>query len=623
MTETRPVEALGHDLTHHDAVVATCTTAGSSEYWSCSRCGKYFSDADCTNEIPENSWVISALGHTWGAPSWTWTGYTAATATFTCSVCGHSETVNAIVTSETTPATPAQPGSIVYTATAEFDGQIYTDLRTETLTYTGWKIDENGKTYIVNGEIAYHDQWQTIENATYWFNHEGYVLNGGVYWLPYPEGYGPDSWNVDNSHDPYVTAGYLTNSFFSIDEDGKLDNIANGSRTLAAGTVVHGKNGDETLTEDFEVWLINGEIPWHPGLVTDGTDYYYFPTGYFEAKRAKISDTNYYISKPNELDWPDVWGDGVFGRGLYTFDAEGKILLLNGLVDREEETYYYDHGALTYAGVIKIGEYYYYVKSDYTIVKDAAYYVIAEKTNGLTGEGIHDFDGSGHMFLPNGNPMFTGILKVNDADWFYYENGVKTYAGLIEIDGHLYYVNSKYMVIHNHDYPICKTNGLRPQGRYMFDENGWLVDVDEELNGIVKQNDGKWYYYVDGIKTYAGVFTINGEYYYAKTDGEVIHGMSYYISKTNGLLEKGQYDFDEEGRMFLYNGIFKNDNGLWIYYVNGVKTYAGVIKLDGFYYYVKSDFQVVHGRSYAVSKTNGLVAAGKYDFDSEGHMILN
>ncbi|MBQ1818108.1 MAG: hypothetical protein II124_05675, partial [Clostridia bacterium] len=83
------------------------------------------------------------------------------------------------------------------------------------------------------------------------------------------------------------------------------------------------------------------------------------------------------------------------------------------------------------------------------------------------------------------------------------------------------------------------------------------------------------------------------------------------------------YDFDEEGRMFLYDGIFKNDNGVWIYYVNGVKTYAGVIELDGFYYYVKSDFQVVHGRSYAVSKTNGLVAAGKYDFDSEGHMILN
>ena len=49
-----------HTPTAHDAVAATCTTDGNTAYWSCSGCNKYFSDAECTAEIEENSWVIKA-----------------------------------------------------------------------------------------------------------------------------------------------------------------------------------------------------------------------------------------------------------------------------------------------------------------------------------------------------------------------------------------------------------------------------------------------------------------------------------------------------------------------------------------------------------------------------------
>ena len=53
----------GHSLTKTAAVAATCTAAGNSEYYTCSGCGKYYSDAAGTTEIAANSWVISALGH--------------------------------------------------------------------------------------------------------------------------------------------------------------------------------------------------------------------------------------------------------------------------------------------------------------------------------------------------------------------------------------------------------------------------------------------------------------------------------------------------------------------------------------------------------------------------------
>ena len=61
--ETMIIPALGHSMTATAGKAATCTEAGHSAYWSCSRCGKFFSDAAGKTEIAKNSWIIAALGH--------------------------------------------------------------------------------------------------------------------------------------------------------------------------------------------------------------------------------------------------------------------------------------------------------------------------------------------------------------------------------------------------------------------------------------------------------------------------------------------------------------------------------------------------------------------------------
>lgn len=61
--ETMIVPSLGHSMTATAGKAATCTEAGNSAYWSCSRCGKFFSDAAGKTEIAKDSWVIAALGH--------------------------------------------------------------------------------------------------------------------------------------------------------------------------------------------------------------------------------------------------------------------------------------------------------------------------------------------------------------------------------------------------------------------------------------------------------------------------------------------------------------------------------------------------------------------------------
>ncbi|MCD7859385.1 MAG: hypothetical protein LUH51_04335, partial [Firmicutes bacterium] len=155
-------------------------------------------------------------------------------------------------------------------------------------------------------------------------------------------------------------------------------------------------------------------------------------------------------------------------------------------------------------------------------------------------------------------------------------------------------------------------------GYYTFDEDGKMVT---DLDGIVV-DDGNWYYYVKGAKTYAGLILIDGDYYYVKSDCTVVHDCTYYISKTNGLMAAGYYTFDEDGKMVTdLDGIVVDDDGNWYYYVKGAKTYAGLILIDGDYYYVKSNCTVVHDCVYYTSKTNDLLPAASYTFDAEGKLV--
>ena len=65
---TWAVPATGHNMTAHAAVAATCTEAGHIEGYTCDNCKKHFSDAEGTDEIGENDWVVPATGHNWGSP---------------------------------------------------------------------------------------------------------------------------------------------------------------------------------------------------------------------------------------------------------------------------------------------------------------------------------------------------------------------------------------------------------------------------------------------------------------------------------------------------------------------------------------------------------------------------
>ena len=114
-----------HNLTKTDAQDATCTEDGFQAYWTCSDCGKFFSDEAGTQEIDDlDAWKsgdgkISASGHSYGTPAYTWTeDGTSCTAKMVCSVCSDEVSETATAAGEvTTPATCTVKGTTTYTAT--------------------------------------------------------------------------------------------------------------------------------------------------------------------------------------------------------------------------------------------------------------------------------------------------------------------------------------------------------------------------------------------------------------------------------------------------------------------------------------------------------------------------
>ena len=122
------IPALGHSVPADGdyTVKPTCTTPGRAKY-ICSKCNTELNNV----EIP-------ALGHSYGAPIWNWCGFTSASAIFTCTRnCGHSETETASVVGSSINSC----GYYTYTATVKFNGETYTNTRTDYSCRPDWYYD--------------------------------------------------------------------------------------------------------------------------------------------------------------------------------------------------------------------------------------------------------------------------------------------------------------------------------------------------------------------------------------------------------------------------------------------------------------------------------------------------
>ena len=65
-----PINPNAHDLISHPAQNASVSEDGNTAYWSCERCGKYFSDEHAQHEIEYNSWIIEKTASVYISPTY-------------------------------------------------------------------------------------------------------------------------------------------------------------------------------------------------------------------------------------------------------------------------------------------------------------------------------------------------------------------------------------------------------------------------------------------------------------------------------------------------------------------------------------------------------------------------
>ena len=461
--------------------------------------------------------------------------------------------------------------------------------------WNGWFTDVNGKQYYQNG-VLQKTGWTVIDGNTYYLDTEtGYAATGITTLVP-------------NGATEEARCVFDANGVFQSNVTG-VYSVGNDTYWLNSG-IIEEEAGLKRVVKE------NGEINYYYFAVQKNLEEREGLTLSAAVKSTVLNGQDCWLHKTNGLALPE-WG--------YFFDENGVILhdedtSKNGTLKDGEDLYYYVDGIKAPAGMIKIGDDYYYANSKGKLIVNQTYY--CSRMNGLMKEGTYAFDAEGKL-IPGATDK-NGIVKDDDGVLRYYANGKVTYVGLIEIDGDFYYVRSSGEVVNDCVYYISWTHGLKEAGYYTFDENGKLTGTPK--NGIVEE-DGVLHYYVNGTLTYAGLIKIGDDYYYVNSKCEVVRDCDYYISWTHDLMPQGRYHFDADGKLTgsvapLKNGIYEEDGSLY-FYRNGERAYAGLIQIDGYYYYVRSTCEVVHDRSYYVYWTHGLMPEGYYNFDSAGRMILD
>ena len=173
--ESAHVTTVKATITSKDTKAATCTSTGVRTFTATVTFNsKTYTDTKTA--------TIAATGHSYGTPVWTWTGYTKATAKFTCkNNSSHTNVATATITNKVTKnATVTAAGTRTYTATVTLNGKTYTNSKTESI-----YVFDKSKTCIQKYNNALYYAKNGVQDTSFtgfakYGNDWYYVVNGKV-----------------------------------------------------------------------------------------------------------------------------------------------------------------------------------------------------------------------------------------------------------------------------------------------------------------------------------------------------------------------------------------------------------------------------------------------------------
>ncbi len=540
------IPATGEHTLEKREQAATCTTPGHKAYWMCDKLGFSFTDADGKNKIEDiHAWLsedgdgylpVDPTNHAGTEVTYTINGDTHS-ATYDCChaayvtnephtykenntcICGAVETFTLTVMDM--PAAYSGTGAPEKTFTVPYGTNI--------LDYINKQID------LGNVDMSNQTVNDTIQIGVFAFDGTWTNISAG--------------WSVV-----------------------KEDSIVSGDTKIVVSVEYTGwRRASEDSTWGYENrghkvvgWYeIDGN--WYYFFKTEESSYSFRAEGFSRVPyntaldhAPNADDLAYYNANKDTSKYSDA------ESAVYYFGRDGKLQRVTDIVTDGEITRYAVDGVVAWhVGLVEAdGEYYYFagdVNGGGNVMATGKIYVSRNTTDlDVVIGGIYFFDENGKMILNDGIVDIEGTL-------YYYEDGrLAIDAGLVKVGDAYYYVRSggesakEGQVVVGRKYYVKNTNGLLAAGMYTFDENGKMViDPTVNANGIV-EIDGVYYYYKAGVKQVgAGVVEMTDEfgetfYIYVRSNGQLATG-EYWPTTTNGLLERGCYDWGTDGRYYPAN----------------------------------------------------------------------
>jgi len=400
-----------------------------------------------------------------------------------------------------------------------------------------------------------------IDGNTYLFNQKGYMQTGVVMYLrTYTAGIITDIVYYDCGEDgvaslltgPYNDCFYkdgvkqkcyqlveFDGNYYFINDGHKLakdmslylaDKFMDGT-DLPAGHYYFDSEGKMVLKngpqEDGTFYLNNVQQKCFQ-LVAFNGNYYFINDGHKIAKNKNIYLSDRFLA-----------GTG-FVPGVFTFDADGKMVVKNG--PQEDGTFYLNNVQQKCYQLVEFEGNYYFINDGHKIAKNKNIYLSDKFLAGTDFvPGVFTFNADGKMVVKNG-PQEDGTFYLNNVQQKCYQ--------LVEFEGNYYFVNDGHKIAKNKTLYLSdkflKGTDL-PAGGYYFDADGKMV----VKNG--PQEDGTFYLNNVQQKCYQLV-EFEGNYYFVNDGHKIAKNKTLYLSDKflKGTdLAADCYYFDEDGKMVL------------------------------------------------------------------------
>lgn len=338
--------------------------------------------------------------------------------------------------------------------------------------------------------------------------------------------------------------------------------------------------------------------------------------------------TGKWVEEEEGTYWVDPSGFVAFGNCAvkdylaapivwYNFDETTGLLqgICNGFFEYQGEKYWCDsEGHVTYGAVVLDDGIIFCSIKGRVSVNESCYIGDSLDSKGGLADGYYYCDENGYI-VANGFISAGGNI--------YYMVDYNKAKGFVKIGDDYYIFNANNGTMYSDKTIWVGTNdyGIAP-GNYYFDADGKMF-VPDVVNGerkIIEEN-GSLYFTIDGVKMYGGLYELDGDYYYATSDGTLATDVVRWVSVTNDLVPVGYYKFEADGKL-MKTGFMTTPEG-YTYYFDDLQKVKGFVKIEDKYYYFNANSGMMYSDvTMWVGANEYGVTPENYYFGIDGAMVI-